>query len=355
VVLADSRVVSTTPLTRRRSIWELHDFGTGRGLEIGPLHRTIVRRDQADVRYVDVLDREGLVAHYADDAGVDTDRIPEIDFPLIQPDGRALGLAEAAAPGAPYDWVMASHVVEHVPDLIGWLADLAELTTDGAALVLVVPDRRYTFDALRPPTTVGQLVQAHLDGDTRPSVRAVYDYVSGAIDYDRPALWRGEVPDYASRLYSLEHTAAKLDETLSGAYVDAHVWLFTPQSLTEQLHELRVSGRSAWALTKLTQTPALEGEFMAVLTRLPRASDLTADQAEEVLASSTRPDWLTPVEPDSVVVGLEERVATLEARLERNRNKLREVQARQRERRERDQRRIADLEAEVAELRGRRS
>ena len=94
---------------------------------------------------------------------------------------------------------------------------------------------------------------------------------------------------------------------------------------------------------------------MAVLTRLPRATDLTTDHPEEVLASSTRPDWLTPVEPDSVVVGLEERVATLEARLERNRNKLREVQARQRERRERDQRRIADLEAEVAELRGRRS
>src|SRR6185436_9508930 len=106
--------------------------------------------DEADVRYVDVLDRDGLVAHYADD-GVDTDRIPEIDFPLIQPDGRTLGLAEAAAPGAPYDWVVASHVVEHVPDLIGWLADLAELTADGAALVLVVPDRRYTFDALRPP------------------------------------------------------------------------------------------------------------------------------------------------------------------------------------------------------------
>ena len=77
--------MSTTPITRRRSIWELHDFGTGRGLEIGPLHRTIVRRDQADVRYVDVLDRDGLVAHYADDAGVDTDRIPEIDFPLSAP------------------------------------------------------------------------------------------------------------------------------------------------------------------------------------------------------------------------------------------------------------------------------
>ena len=230
---------------RRRSYWALQDFGHGHGLEIGPLHRAIVERGMADVSYLDVMDRDGLVAHYAvDDHGVDVTLIPEIDYFLIQPDGRTLSLSEAAKAGAPFDWVMASHVIEHVPDVVGWLADIAELVADDGSLVLAVPDKRYTFDLHRPPTTVGQMLEAHLNQNDRPSVRAVYDHFSTAVDYNHLDLWRGITTSYSARVHTLQEAMDNVERTRSGEYVDSHVWLYTPETFLHQMRELRLLGLS---------------------------------------------------------------------------------------------------------------
>jgi hypothetical protein len=122
--------VSQSEMTFRHSLmWRMNDFSKGRGLEIGPLHNATVTRDKGDVRYVDVFSREQLVKNYASEEQVIAERIPEIDFILSTDDGFQT-LKEAAAPGAPYDWVTASHVIEHTPDVIGWLGEIADLVVD---------------------------------------------------------------------------------------------------------------------------------------------------------------------------------------------------------------------------------
>lgn len=336
-------------LDRRQHLyWQLHDFGVGRGLEIGPLHRTIVRRDAADVRYVDVQDQAGLRAHYHGDAAVDPALIPEIDYVLLSEDGTARTLTEAAADGAPFAWVMASHVIEHVPDLIGWLGELAEITEDDGVLVLAVPDRRYCFDVLRPPTTVGQMLAAHRDGDTRPSIRAVYDYFGSVVDNTARDLWAGRVPDYSRRLHTLDQATERVAATEAGEYVDCHVWLFSPQSLVEQLHELRITGRSEWMVEEVVETPPQDVEFRVRLRRLPRGADAARDDVPgEVRPAAERPDWLMPVEPSALIAHLEGEVADLRARLRRQRARAQRAEAR----REQDRRTIARQRRELAELR----
>lgn len=337
-------------VNRRDMYWDLHDFGSGRGLEIGPLHRTIVHRDKADVRYVDVHDQAGLRTHYAGHDGVDPELIPEIDYTLIQDDGRVLSLPEATAAGAPFAWVVASHVIEHVPDVIGWLAEVAEVVNDGAALVLAVPDRRYCFDVNRPPTTVGQMLDAHRLGDTRPSVRAVYDYFSSVVDNTSADLWAGRIPDYSRRIHTLGQAVERVAATEAGEYVDCHVWLFSPQSFVEQMHELRVTGRSDWMVEEIVETPAQDVEFRVRMRRLPRASNSTAGQPGEIVPSADRPDWLTPVETSALVSHLEKKVVALEERLRERRTKLRKTQAR----RTHDKRTIERQGEEIAKLRGSR-
>lgn len=274
---------------RRAQFLSLHDFTLGRGLEIGPLDSSIADPEADDVRFTDVFDTEGIREHYAADPNVILELIPEVDFPLYQ-DGRIRSLVEAAAGGGPYDWVIASHVIEHVPDLIGWLGELAELTLDGGALVLAVPDRRYCFDRHRPPTTTGQVIEAHEDGHVRPGIRAVYDSFTAAVTVNTTALWRGKPPPgREARMHTRPAVDNVLERARAGEYVDCHVWTFTPEDFLDQVAELRGLGLCDWYVE--TIVPVIGGlEFHAVLRRLPR--ERSNAPVVEPETASDMPGWL---------------------------------------------------------------
>ena len=262
------------------------------------------------------MDRDGLVAHYAAEGrGVDVSLIPEIDFVLRQPDGRTVSLAEAAKTGAPFDWVVASHVMEHVPDEIGWLADLAELVADDGVLVLAVPDKRYTFDLHRPPTTVGQMLEAHLNRDERPSVRAVYDHFSAKVAYDKVDLWRGITTGYDAKEHTLQDATEQVDRTRDGEHVDCHVWLYTPDTFLQQMHELRLLGLSSWYVEELVATQRDDNEFRVRMRRIPRYADPTGEQRHEVVSGADRPEWVVQQGGWQHNDALEHRIGLLEGQL----------------------------------------
>jgi SAM-dependent methyltransferase len=333
---------------RNSRLWGLHDFTQGRGLEIGPLAAAIARKDEADVYYSDVFQREELVKHYRSH-GVDTDLIPEIDFPLWDGE-RMRTLGESAKAGAPFDWVSASHVIEHVPNLIGWLREIADLTTDDGALVLVVPDRRYCFDSHRPPTTVGQMLQAYDAGDTIPSVRAVYDFFRATVEMHARDYWAGDFPSYDDRIHSLELTLSRVADARAGKYVDAHVWTWTPESFVETIDELRLLGLCSWKVESLQPTPVDELEFLVVLRRVPEVpmgplGPVSAvgpgSEVAELVRDSARstPDWVQRDE----LMELRQQIADLQASLAGQRQKIRRLRGR-----------VARKEAELAAIRASR-
>ncbi len=315
---------------RSQPCWDLHDFSTGRGFEIGPLDSPLVRRDEADVRYVDVYSSAQLRKRYVDNPDVVFDSIQDVDFSLIEDDGTTHTLAEALAPGGPYAWGVASHVIEHIPDLVGWLAQLADVVADDGVLVLAVPDKRYCFDVHRPLTTVGQILAAHEDGDTRPGVRAVYDGNSAAADVDTGLLWSGQrPPGYPARSHDAAYVQELLDLTRQGDYVDTHVWLFTPDSLVEQLHELRRLGLVEWYVDRLVPTAVNELEFRARLRRLPRGADVRAGLPDEVPLPHDLPGWLHDEHATRAALAeSERRLASAREEVRRTRRRLRRARRR---------------------------
>ena len=61
-----------------------------------------------------------------------------------------------------YDFVLASHVIEHIPDPIAALKEWARVAR--RYIVLVVPHRDRTFDRDRPLTPLAELIERHESG-----------------------------------------------------------------------------------------------------------------------------------------------------------------------------------------------
>lgn len=336
---------------RRARIVGDADLRQGRCLEIGPLANPVVSAEVADVRYVDVVDRNGLVAHYAGDPAVDPDAIPEQHFWLTRPDGTVSTLAEAVAADAPYQHVVASHVIEHVPDMVGWLRDVAEVLTWDGALLLAVPDRRYSFDVHRTPATVGQVVQAHLDRDRTPSARAVLDHFMRAVEFSADQAWAGEQPP-AQGSHPLADVQRLLARQQAGDYVDCHVWPLTPRGFADLLDDLLALGQLGFAVERITATRVGDQEFYATLRRLDQRRDpaVATAEARAALARLRRdlPDESPSLRPGAADVVPAHVAADLEQQLAETRERLARVRsARDRARRDRDRAR-----AEVAAVAG---
>jgi Methyltransferase domain len=285
VVLEKQDVVPRRDLTvRDERIRRNLDVSRGVGLEIGPLFSPLVLRGEADIRYVDIQSAPDLREHYKGDPAVKLDDIVDADYILIQADGSVLSVGEAAAAGAPFDWILASHVIEHIPDLVAWFRDLSVIMSPGARLSLVIPDRRYCFDALRPPTTVGDILLAHDNRDTRPSARAVFDYFSSVVTVSTADLWDGVVPDSSALIYTVDQAAGMLERSRGGEYMDSHVWLFTPAEFVEQMSVLSQLGLLDFMLIDIIPTVPGELEYYVTLEHLPR--DLSADERKQMFSAN---------------------------------------------------------------------
>jgi SAM-dependent methyltransferase len=140
---------------RGRMLAEI-DPSRGIGLEIGPLDSPIVTREMGNVRYVDHASTEELKVKNRGNRFVNLDRIVDVDFVW-----GARTLPELVGAEGPFDYVIASHVIEHVPDLVGWLNEVRAILRPQGILSLAIPDKRYCFDHYRPPTTVADALEAY--------------------------------------------------------------------------------------------------------------------------------------------------------------------------------------------------
>jgi SAM-dependent methyltransferase len=259
---------------------------TGLGLEIGPLHAGIVpKRDGFSVEILDHASTAALREKYRGQPAVDTALIEEVDYVS---DGR--GLLETIGQPERYDWIVASHVIEHVPDLAGFLLDCQALLRPRGTLVLAVPDKRRCFDALRPPTSTGAVLQAHFDHRTRHPPGTIFDhfadhvYKGGRETWDRAAVGAMTLRHDLALAWDACRMAAQ-----SAAYVDSHGWVFTPSSFRLILRDLNEIG--VVAMRELRFMPTDGAEFIVTLSQeapgcsLDRLS-LARNAAEELAEGS---------------------------------------------------------------------
>jgi predicted SAM-dependent methyltransferase len=238
---------------RRARILSLIDETAARGVEVGPSFSPVLpKASGADVTVVDHTDADGLREKYRVH-GVDLDAIEEVD--AIWKGG---SLADVLRDRSPFDFVIASHVVEHLPDPLGFLGDCEELLAPGGVLSLALPDSRYCFDCLRPLTSVGQWVDARVSGRTVHTPGSVLDHTLHAAQRG------GIVWDVAAvEPLTMVHTRDHVDEMLARSgvgddYIDVHAWVFTPASFCYLVDMSRALGYTSFVVEQLHDTVGFE-------------------------------------------------------------------------------------------------
>ncbi|WP_428391994.1 type II toxin-antitoxin system prevent-host-death family antitoxin [Lichenicoccus sp.] len=215
------------PTDRRLALLAGLDLAATRGLEIGPLHNPILRKSEARVLYVDHVGTAELREKYRRDPHVPGPRIVDVDIVWSGGD------LNAACGGDRFDYVVASHVIEHVPDLIGWLAQLKSVLHPDGTVRLIVPDRRYCFDYRRESSSAADVILAARAGAIVPGSRQILDFMLNVAPLDLQHAWSGTSglePPHTRQLY--DDAVAVMEHALrEGAYHDVHCWVFTPVEL----------------------------------------------------------------------------------------------------------------------------
>jgi SAM-dependent methyltransferase len=154
-------------ITRRRMS---ERFVVGTGIEVGAGSRPFPLPETALCRYGDVRDRESLRNYFS------TDRVA-VDHML---DAQTY----TGIPDNAFDFVISAHVIEHLEDPIGAIKNSLRVLKPGGILLLVVPDRRHTFDRLRPGTSLEHLLQDFHDGGISTRLEAYKEHAR----YVHPAI-----------------------------------------------------------------------------------------------------------------------------------------------------------------------
>jgi SAM-dependent methyltransferase len=136
-------------MTATRQLLSRHLVGSG--VELGPGEQPFpMMFVGTDVRYVDRWVPDENRSLFPEVVGED---FPEPDI-ICNLDTDRLKMLEDDSE----DFVVASHVLEHVADPIGLLDEIHRVVRPGGTALILLPDRRRTFDKDRAPTPLDHLV-----------------------------------------------------------------------------------------------------------------------------------------------------------------------------------------------------
>jgi predicted SAM-dependent methyltransferase len=272
-------------MTREQKILQSIDK-SGRGLEVGPSYNPVAPKSEGwNVEIVDHLDADGLRRKYTA-WSIDTSKIEDVDHII-----KDRSLAETVGKRDHFDFVIASHVIEHTPDLISFLQDCQTLLKPDGILSLVVPDKRYCFDVFKPMTSTGMVFQAYLEKRKQHSPGTVFDFYAYHVMLGEQLLWFTRATEELRLIHDVQQSADLTRRYIeSGEFIDVHSWHFTPTSfllLLQDLSEMKLIN-----LGVASSYPTEGFEFFVTLkkgfqSRPQSRIDMLRAIADELCASSS--------------------------------------------------------------------
>ena len=200
-------------------------------LEIGPYMSPLTRGLKVDT--FDVLTHEQLIQR-AISGGGPSHLIPEVTW-----------VGPAASPEyihSTYDLILSSHVVEHQIDLIAHFQNIESLLNKGGLYAAMIPDHRYCFDYFNLPSTITDVIMAHLVKDSNHSLKSFLDDRLTTGHNETLKYWKNDIGSPKILVKSFSEIINDFNEykglVATGQYVDVHAWKFTDESFFDIFEQI---------------------------------------------------------------------------------------------------------------------
>jgi hypothetical protein len=205
---------------------------SGDVLEIGAGSAPFPTAPGARVRFADRLQPESVAELFPELAGSPPGPAPDL---LIDLDADGL----RPLPDRCFDVVIASHVLEHLAAPIAALVEFGRVLRPGGRLVLVLPDRTRTFDAVRLPTPLAHLLAEHGAGVRSVSDEHIREFHLSTTAQPPVALEDQDGVEVNPDLIELHRRRS----------IHVHCW--TPEEMAAALIGLTAAGLMRWSLADM--------------------------------------------------------------------------------------------------------
>jgi hypothetical protein len=195
-------------------------------LEIGPYMSPLVPGLNVDT--FDVLTHQQLVERAISEGG------PSHLIPVVT------WVGPSASPEyiqSTYDLILSSHVVEHQIDLVSHFQNIQSLLNEGGIYAAMIPDHRYCFDHFNSPSTITDVLRAHLVKEGNHSLKSFLDDRLTTGHNETLRYWKQDIgaPKILGKSYlEIENLFNEYSNlVLSGTYIDVHGYKFTDLTFIE--------------------------------------------------------------------------------------------------------------------------
>lgn len=203
-----------------------------RGIEVAPYHNPLASKSKGyNCLTLDIFDYEQLTANARKDPNV-KDKVDCIENVDIVASATDIDEAvEKRGELGSFDYVLSSHNFEHLPNPIRFLKACGKVLKKQGLLTMAIPNKRFTFDYGRSLSSFVDFYRAYHESHVQPDPWVLFDFEAGYTKDVPSSEGVQGVPRYGNKLTEkFNQLKARLNGDCREDYIDAHVWVFTPES-----------------------------------------------------------------------------------------------------------------------------
>mgnify|MGYP005805236423 CR=1 FL=1 len=276
---------------REQFISQIVQRKESRILEIGPLNRPIVTKNKyPNAFYCDIRSTDEVKALYsgndyleATGIQIDVTEIVDIDYVINESYKKTFQNIPK------FDYVIASHVIEHMEDIIGFFQDITNILKPHGKLCIIYPDKRYCFDHFRESASFRDAFNVYHHGRHNAAPMALDFFFNVVHENDAIRFWQANhIPELLPQ-NSFQQALTAYQQFEQGQKLDdVHFWEFTDRSFAKFLYDCVRSHLLQFSCIDFRQTQVNSQQFMLCLEYIPQVEYSIlkeANQLRDILSS----------------------------------------------------------------------